>query len=158
MTFAQKKFSSGISLIEIVLAVAIISIIAAVVVISLSGFRIDQQMDNTQAEILTLFNEAKARTIASVDSSSFGVHIESSRVVLFKGDAFTEPSSDNKEVNIDSRLELANISLSGGGNDVVYSRLTGDVTAFGSFDLRVVSDITNTRAFSITKTGIIGTD
>ena len=44
-------------------------------------------------QALSVINEARVKAVSSEDYSHFGVHLESGRIVFFKGDIFTEPTS-----------------------------------------------------------------
>jgi Tfp pilus assembly protein FimT len=151
-------YQKGITLVEVLLVVALLTLFSTFVIISFSGLRQNQALKNAEEELRALFIEAKSRTLGSEDSSSFGVHLEASRAVLFKGETFTEPSDDNKEYTLNSSVELVNITLSGGGSDVVYERLTGGVSTAGTFILRRVADTTDFVTFTITQTGVVSVE
>ena len=104
-----------------IVAIAIGAVlVAAVVVISFSSFRNSKIVDISADQILSVINEARVKTVSSEDYSRFGVRLEAGRVVLFKGDIFTEPSSSNVQTTLSSLVEISNISLNGGGADIIF--------------------------------------
>ncbi len=152
------KKNSGATMIDVLIAIVVLVIISAIVVQSFSKYRKEQTFKTTVENVVSLFNEARSKTLLSYNSSSYGVHVESGRVVLFKGTSFTEPSSDNREITLDSRLSIASISFTGGGANVVFDRLTGATTNDGSFIIRITSDTSTQKTVTVTKTGIVSTN
>lgn len=152
---SERIISRGITVAEILVSVTVLAIITVMVIIALGNFRTSQAMNDAEERIVTLFDEAKSKTIASENLSQYGIHLESNSVVLFSGATYVTAASSNKTYTLDALLEIVNISLAGGGDDVVYEQLTGGVDEYGTFDLRVIEDTSNSRTFTITQTGII---
>jgi len=150
----QKIKQNGFSLIEIIIAMAIGAVLVAVVVISFSSFRNSKTVDISADQILSVINEARVKSVSSEDYSRFGVHFETSRVVLFKGDIFTEPNSSNTETLLSSLAEISDISLNGGGADMVFQKLTGKTSNGGSLRVRLKSDNNKYKTISVKSTGI----
>ena len=153
--FTLKEKKLGFSVIELLVVIAIISGLSAMALLSFSGFRNAQNLRNSQADIVSLFSESKTRTIASEDSSTFGIYLESSRVELFKGGTFSEPLSTNNQITLPSSIELSDITLSQGGNSIVFDRVSGAVGNYGTFVMRLVADTSESRIFTISQAGII---
>ena len=150
----QKIKQNGFSLIEIIIAMAIGAVLVAVVVISFSSLRNSKTVDISADQILSVINEARVKSVSSEDYSRFGVHFETSRVVLFKGDIFTEPNSSNTETLLSSLAEISDISLNGGGADMVFQKLTGKTSNGGSLRVRLKSDNNKYKTISVKSTGI----
>ena len=146
--------NSGFSLIEIIAVIAIGAVLVAVIVVSFSSFRNSKTVDITADQVLSVINEARVKTVSSEDYSRFGVHFETSRVVLFKGDVFTEPNSSNTETPVSPLVEISNISLNGGGADIVFQKLTGKTGNYGSLRVRLKSDNNKYKTISVKSTGI----
>jgi len=145
----------GATFIELMIAVAIIVILSAIVANPLAKYRKDQLQKTAVEDVTALLNEARSRTLLSDGSSQYGVHVESSRVVLFKGASFSEPSSNNTQITLNSALSIASINFIGNGADVVFDRLTGATSESGSFRLGLASDSSTQKVITITKTGIV---
>ena len=150
----QKIKQNGFSLIEIIIAMAIGAVLVAVVVISFSSFRNSKTVDISADQILSVINEARVKTVSSEDYSRFGVHLEASRAVLFKGDIFAEPNSSNIETLLSPLVEISDISLNGGGADIVFQKLTGKTGNYGSLRVRLKSDNNKYKTISVKATGI----
>jgi len=150
----QKTKQRGFSLIEIVIAMAIGAVLVAAIVVSFSSFRNSKTVDITADQILAVINEARVKSVSSEDYSRFGVHFETSRIVLFKGDIFTEPNPANIETILSPLVEISNISLSGGGADIVFQKLTGKTGNNGSLRVRLKSDNNKYKTISVKSAGI----
>lgn len=151
-------YSRGISVIEILIVIAVIGILVAIVVPNLTRFRNEQALKNTSADIISLLNEARSNTISSVNSSQYGVYFESGRAVLFVGSTFTEPNSTNKELSFSSAVTIQSsggISLNGGGSTVVFSRISGDTSNYGTITIQLVSDSSRQKIITIGQTGLV---
>ena len=146
--------NSGFSLIEIVIAMAIGAVLVAAIVVSFSSFRNSKTVDITADQILAVINEARVKSVSSEDYSRFGVHFETSRAVFFKGDIFTEPNPANIETILSPLVEISNISLSGGGADIVFQKLTGKTGNNGSLRVRLKSDNNKYKTISVKSAGI----
>lgn len=151
--------NKGISIIEVLVVISILSIISAIVVPRLSGFRNQQVLKNTTEDIVSLLNEARNNTISSKDSTNYGVHFESDKVILFRGLSF-DSSTVNKEIKLDSSVtipEEVGINLQNGGGDIIFERITGDTVndEYGTIVIQSTKDENAQNIISISKIGII---
>src|SRR3990167_9483205 len=122
--FKIKKNKKGFTVIELLIVVTIMALLIAVVLPGFSSFRKSQILSNSSEEILSSLSRARSETLASVSSSEYGVHFDSDQVVIFKGTIYTTPNSSNEIIKIVSPATISN-NLSGGGNDVYFSKLYG---------------------------------
>src|SRR5258708_2686684 len=126
----------GLTAIELLLAVIILSIIFMVILGPFARFRDAQAVNSAVEQVNSLLNQARSATLSGKESSQYGVHLEAGRAVYFKGATFAEPSSYNKEITLDSIVNISSINLAGGGSDVVFDQLTGETPEYGSFVIR----------------------
>jgi hypothetical protein len=73
--------------------------------------------------------------------------------VLFEGNSYDSSDTNNRVTDLNSAVTISNITLSSGGSDVVFQRLTGESTVSGSVVLTLVGTTTS-RTISIQATGI----
>jgi len=156
--FKLKDSQHGFSLIEVFVAIAVIGILIGIVFGQISNFRNMQILKTETESVVSVINQARSMTLSSEDSSQYGIHFESSRIVLFKGTGFFEPSLTNQEINLNSSIILSSINFTGGGDDIIFERLTGDTNQDGSFIISLVSDPLKQKTISITKIGIISSN
>ncbi len=148
--FYKKGFTGGFTLMELVVGISILIIIMAFAVFSFSGIKNSQALKNSAQDTVSSINKARAESFASVSSSAYGVHFQSDKVVVFKGTAYSVGNSSNETVNILSPATISSISLSGGGSDVYFNRLTGVPSKTGTV---VVTAGTKTKTITISALG-----
>lgn len=145
----------GFTITETLIVIAIIAVIVTIVVSAFSKFNNNQSLGGAIGEVTSTLNEARANTLASYDNSAYGVHFQTDKVVLFKGGVYSSSDSDNEDVILSSKISISNISLTGGGSDVVFKRLTGKTDQNGTITLSLISDPTKTKTITIHGSGII---
>lgn len=150
----RNKKQKGFSLIEMIIVLAVGAVLVTSVVVSFSSFRNSKIVDVSADQILSVINEARVKTVSSEDYSRFGVRLEANRAVFFKGDIFTESDPSNRETPLSSLVEISDLSLNGGGTDIVFQKLTGKTSNYGSLRVRLKSDNDKYKTISVKSTGI----
>lgn len=143
----------GVTLLEILIAVAIMGFMSAFILAAFSEFRARKTMDASVELALAAFSRAHLDTLSSKNDMRYGVHVESGKVVYFAGLTYASGAEGNVPYTLSSAIEIANISLQGGGSDVLYNRLNGGTDQYGSFDIRVKARPTVKTTITITATG-----
>lgn len=151
-----KNTKGGITLIEVIVIIFLVVIVGAIVFTNLSSFKKEQVLRNTASDIVTFLNKAKQNTLSSVNSSSYGVHFDSNKMVLFTGSVYSSSDTNNEVVEFNSLVSIPAIGglNIGGGSDVIFERLTGD-TVGGTIKLQRNDDNTKYKIINISKTGLI---
>ncbi len=148
----------GFSIVEIAVVTAIGLILLTIVTSALLGLRDIQALNSSVEQITSVINEARAKTLSSENSLNHGVHFESARVVLFEGAVFTEPNATNRELKIPDLVEISSVTLNGGGQNLVFQKLTGETAQYGTIVARLKRDVSQTRTILIKLTGIINVE
>lgn len=144
----------GFSLTEIVIVIAIISMLAALSVVSYSNLNSEQAVQKDAALVLSILNQARSETLSSRNNLQYGVHLASDAVTLFVGDNYSSSTSTNLVYSLNKAVALS-VSLSGGGSDVVFKRLTGETDQSGTVTIALKSSATSTKSLTIYKTGLV---
>jgi len=145
----------GFTLIEILVVIVILLSLVGVSFSAFLNFNKHAAFEVGVHSVVNFLKEARSLTLASRNAEVYGVHFEATRIVLFAGDTFSEPNPDNREYEFKSDVELTTISLTGGGSDVVFDRLTGETAQFGTTTLSRISDASTTKDIIINGTGIV---
>ena len=149
----KKNLVWGFTILEILITISVLLIIISIVISPFSSFR-NRSILNAEVEnVITLLSEARSKTLASLDDSEYGVHFEANRMVFFKGNSFTEPDPDNKEIIFDQTVYISSISLTGVGADVIFNRLIGKTDEDGTITIALTSDPTTNNVIHIYSTG-----
>lgn len=147
----------GASLVEILAALSIIAVMGSIVLAAFGEFRSRKTMDAAVELALSAFSRAHLDTISSKNDKQYGVHIEASKVVYFVGPTYSAAATTNANYLLPSGVEIANISLGGGGSNVLYDRLKGGTSNNGTFDVRVKARTTIKTTITISATGSTST-
>jgi type II secretory pathway pseudopilin PulG len=164
INYFRIKNNKGVSIVEILIVISIIIAIGAIVALNLSKFRDEQALKNTTVDIVTLLNKARQNTLSSLNSNNYSVHFESDKAVLFSGTTYSSSSSDNDPIIFSSAVTIpatGGINISGGGSDINFKRLTGDVingTISSTIIIELVSNPSRQKTITINKTGIISSN
>ena len=142
-------------MIELLIVIAIVGVIAAIGTGAFSRFTAQAALDGTAQQALSVFEEVRARTLASENDQQFGVHIDESQIVLFIGDTYTSGSPTNEVTLFNSRVTASDISLTGGATNVVFERLTGKADVVGTVTFTLASDPTRIKVLRIGRTGVV---
>ena len=136
MNFNQLK--NGFTAIEILLVVALLAAIFLLVEPQFSKIKELQVVKNTTSEIMSSLNKARSDTLASLNSSSYGVHFQSNQVVIFTGSSYSSSASTNKVIVISSPASISSVvfgGVSAGSGDVYFNRLTGSPSTTGTINI-----------------------
>jgi type II secretory pathway pseudopilin PulG len=144
---------SGRSIIEILVIVAIVGILVAIVALPFSRFRSTQALENTTNTIVSVLDQARARTLAGVNDTNYGVHVESGAITLFEGNSYSSGASGNEVYVFESPVTLGSVTVNGGGSDIVFDRLKGTTSDHGTIVVTISG--VGTRTITITATGSV---
>lgn len=143
----QKAFT----LIEILVTLAIILLLILVVLPEFRQLRNSQLLNSSVEEVVSAINKASSNTLASLDSSVYGVHFDSNQMIIFKGEVFDDKALDNEIIQMPNSVTISSISF-GGTTNFYFNRLTNRPSATGSATLSVSS---LSKIISIDATGTV---
>ncbi len=150
--------NKGITILEIIIVVSITIIIVSVVTLNLSNFKKNRTLENTTSEIISFINEARNNTISSLNSNNYSLHFEDDRVVLFSGSVYNSSASDNKTIIFQSSIEISEIDgigLYGGGQNIVFEKITGETNNYGTITIRLKSDTNIYNVINVSRLGVV---
>lgn len=153
-SFFKKTKKSGFTLIEVLVVMVIVGVIAGLILGSLSKYRFEQTLRVEALSIVSIINDARYKTLASLNSSQYGIHINNNSVVSFSGSSYNQNNQSNFVHTLPDGLEIVNISISG-GSDIIFERLNGKTTNVGSFKLVVKNNNSKSRTINISATGLV---
>lgn len=143
----------GASYIEVVLSVAIIGILVSIV---LNPYILERKKNNLRGATLdavALIRQAQGKTLFSENNNKYGVHLQSDKLVLFTGSSYSSNASDNIPLILPANFSIGSISLNGSGSDIIFDRLTGETSQYGTFNILYTGG-TPSATINITQTGL----
>jgi hypothetical protein len=84
-----------------------------------------------------------------------GVKVSSTTATLFEGITYTAGTATNQIVTFDSRVTLASMSINGGGDTIVFDKVTGSTNNYGTIRFYITNASTSSSTVTIGETGII---
>lgn len=118
-------------MVEFILVVALIGILALIAAPYGSRFIGQNELDQRTLEAVDTLRRAQSSSMNGRGGEPWGVHFSSDSFTLFRGDSYNASDPDNETVNLPTRISVSSISLNGGGNDVIFTRVFGDTTNYG---------------------------
>jgi hypothetical protein len=134
---------------------AIILLLAYMALAAFGQFRAKKTMDAAVEVTLAAFSQAHLDTLSSKNSQQYGVHLDTDKVVYYLGPTYVAGAATNISYVLHPVLEIANITLTGGGTDVLFNRLTGGTSQAGTFEVRQKGSTTVKTIITVNGTGAV---
>jgi prepilin-type N-terminal cleavage/methylation domain-containing protein len=147
------KNKKGLSVIEIIVAVAILSSLLTISLYSFFALNRRSAIDVSETKIKSVLSEARSKTLAGDAGTKYGVHFASSSITLFPSNTYSPDSPLNVVTQLDSKVTISNISITGGGLDIIFNRLTGETSQPGTITITGQDDIQ--KIITVYGTGIV---
>ncbi len=159
--FQNKKdrLQTGFTFIEVIIVVLILSVLVAITVSDFVFWSKRIDVDNTTQEFANILRLAQNRTLSSEGSSQYGVYLNTTtsphQYVMFKGTSYaTRDTSADQIYLLQQMLEFFNINL-GGGNEIVFNKLTGASQQSGNLSIRSKLDTSQIKTVYIDSSGTV---
>ncbi len=151
-----RRYNQGITAIELLVVMGIVLVIGAITVPSLVSFRKDQALQNTTNAIVSLLQEARAKTLASYNNTVYSVVVDTTSATLFTGTIYNAQEVTNKIVSYESPVVRQSITLSGGGSTIIFDRLKGTTAQHGTLVVGITGGASKT--ITLSPSGVITRD
>ena len=143
----------GIGLIEVLIVFAVMGVLVLIALPQFSKLKENQVLRTSVSDTVSAVNKAHSRTLASVNSYSYGVHFQSDKVIIFRGTTFSASDPLNEQINIVSPASITNVTLngsSGTSGNFYFNRLSGSPSKTGTITISAAS---STKIITISATG-----
>lgn len=154
----NKSFKNGITIIETILTVAIIGILVIIILPQFSKMKENQVAKNSMGDVASALRGAQSKSLASLDSSEYGVRLEADRVIIFKGKVFSEGAGGNEITDIISPASISNITLNGvsaTAGDLYFERISGTPSKTGTI---TISTPSYAKVVTVSATGAVSSN
>jgi prepilin-type N-terminal cleavage/methylation domain-containing protein len=146
----------GFTLLEIAIAITIGVLLLSLAVIVFSRFLAATEMDQISEEAVSVLREARDKTLAREDNQFYGVRLASSTFTLFRAPTYSAGDPNNVSHSVPNGFSITNISLSGGGTDVIFQPLSGNANTAGTFVVAHDNDVVPSTTIRMYANGTIG--
>lgn len=151
------KNNRGFTMVEMLTVVGIVVIIAAVALPYGSIFLAQSKLQETTLNVVDALRRTQSRSMSGMGGEPWGVHLASTDITLFRGAAYDSGDYENEVIDLPEISPINTISLNGGGDDVIFNRIIGDTSEWGT----IVVDDANSDAqatITISEVGLIEYD
>lgn len=149
----KNERSRGFTALEILIVIAIIGILTATIMPSFMNFRRNSMLNTDTMNLITLINRARLLSVSSKDDEQYGIHLEPSKAVLFKGVTYSAGAPTNETHEFSTGLTLSSFAINGGGSEVLFDKVTGATTQNATTTL-LVTGTTSSTTVLILQTGV----
>jgi prepilin-type N-terminal cleavage/methylation domain-containing protein len=156
MRYAAHKH--GFTTIEILIVLIVSSVLFVVATSAFSRFNKNQALAGSAEDVMSILNKARGQTLASKDDYAYGVHFESDRIILFLGSSYDPVETTNETTLLSALVTITNISLVGGGDDVLFQKLSGKTSESGTITIALTGDTSESTIITVLPTGIAEKD
>ena len=146
------NFKKGYTVLEILIVLAVLSLLISIFLPSFQRIRSNSVLKSTASNIFSALDKARSQGLSSVNSSEYGVHFETQKIVIFKGTVFSPSDINNEEIPITMPAYISLISLTGGAVDLYFDRLSGAPNKTGTVTVSVSS---SSKIITISATGAV---
>ena len=148
---------NGFTLIELLVVVGISTILVGMSFGIFTTFGKRSNVDVEARNIESVLNLSRNRTLASDGEQVYGVHLDlaAGEYILFSGSEYSASDPENEKFKISQQVLISFLDIQGGGSDIVFSRLYGATSQYGSIVLEHQGDSSRTKAICINPSGSI---
>ena len=147
----------GFTLIEILVIIAITIILIGLAIPSYRFFQKESDLINNTEEIINTLRLAQNKTLASEGASQYGIYFDQAtsthQYTLFKK---INGSSSEEVHKLPESIEISEINFNGGGSEVIFDRISGTTSQYGSLTIRLKDDPTKTKTIYVENSGQVG--
>jgi Tfp pilus assembly protein FimT len=136
------KNQRGVSALELITVISITLILIIIVFSKFSSVREGQVIKSAVEGVLSSIDRARGETLSSLNSSEYGVHFQSDKVIIFKGKVFSAGDSLNESIDLTTPASITNVTfggVSGTSGDVYFNRLSGMPSTTGTISINTGS-------------------
>jgi prepilin-type N-terminal cleavage/methylation domain-containing protein len=138
----------GFTLIELLLSVAILTLITGLSLPLYESFVRRNDLDLTTQSIAAAIRRAETYARGARGDSAWGIEIQASSIVLFKGTTFS-----TRDTGFDEAVTLPASVTSSGMSELTFSKLSGTPNTTGTLNLQ--STTNTTRTITVNAEGMV---
>ncbi|PIR39971.1 MAG: hypothetical protein COV33_02345 [Candidatus Zambryskibacteria bacterium CG10_big_fil_rev_8_21_14_0_10_34_34] len=148
------KINKGFSLMEVVVVISILVVVLSITFYFFPKLNKKEVLEKDVSSVVALIRNARVLSVASKNTSPFGIHFENNKIVLFEGGAYVAGNDNEKIVTLSKDVYMSGYLLNLGSPDIVFSRLIGNTSNYGTVTFSLKDDSASTT-ITILGTGVI---
>jgi len=149
-----KNNQKGFTFLEIMLVIAILSITVGFFVLYSNNSQIIADVNNQANIIVSHIRLVQSNADSGYANTASAIHLDTNSYTGFIGPIYNPLDSSNYTMDLPGVLSIQNVSLNGGGSDIVFVSPRGETANYGSFNL-TAADINKSITINISQNGAI---
>lgn len=122
------------TLLELLVSLTLLGVAFTLVVLYAQVAQVRSDLRAQSSTFVSYARLQQSRVNSGQDSEGNGVHLEGNAYVLFTGASYDSMNTSNDTIELPPTLEIQNISLNGGGSDILFSPPHGESTTHGTIE------------------------
>jgi len=149
--------NKGFTLIETIAIVSILIILISIAIPVINNIGEQSSLENTVIEVVNDLKLAKTKTIGSEGNSAWGVYFSTTtphKYIVFKGVDYDARDVSFDEIHaLPKNIAFSSLNLEGGIDEIVFDKITGKTSAFGTIVLDFGSGSSDPKTVYIENSG-----
>lgn len=143
----------GFTLIEVIITAGIIAVLAGLAIPVSNVFLSRNELNSEALKIVDALRRARIQSMSAAEDSIWGVHFTSADYTVFRGPSYNPAEAFNDTFSLPGILTVSGITINGGGNDIIFDRITGNTSTFGTTTIQ--NDALQNRTIIVNQAGTI---
>lgn len=136
----KAKNETGVSLIEIVIAIALFAIIIGASIPMYRNVYTKNDLDTNVSKLLKTIRLTQSRAMNGEGNDKYGLYLDMSSVpnkyVVFKGSSYDPNNAANESYDLSTHITFSNIDLNNGGQELIFEKYSGNTDKYGTIMLK----------------------
>lgn len=147
----------GFTLIELLIVLGVSGIFVAISAGVYTSLRQRSSLELAVREVQSVFQLAREQTLSSEGAQNFGVYVNSAgrEYFLFPGSSYVAGNPDNERFVVPANVNILTPEFQGGGSEMVFDRLTGMTSQFGTLTVQDAGDISRMLRLCVFSSGSV---
>lgn len=146
----MKSTSSAFTLVELLATLSILGLLVALSLSAFANFNRREAIHASSTALAAALRDARARTLASVAGSQYGVKVDADRFTFFQGSTFSSSTASSTAF-----IYSAGVRASSTISTFVFERVTGNSSASGTIDIYQPASSAVAKKVRVQTTGLV---
>lgn len=146
----------GFTFLEMTIVIAIVAIIFALIIPVSRQFQVNALLISEASTLAADLRRSYAAAVAGENDLPHGIHVDGTPTdqwVLFRGATYTSGAPENTVHVLPSSLDITAVTLSGGGQNILFVERRGTTANTGFIIIRAPNG--QTRTVSVNDRGVV---
>lgn len=145
----------GFTLIEVIMVVTLLaSTIGLVTAWTLTSLK-RAELQSTTEVIVGILRKQQTSAMSSKGNLDHGIRLESDQYTIFAGPDYATSSANSRQTfSMPNQLTISNITLAGGGSDLIFNKASGETAQDGTLSITHTS-LSESMTISVNTLGLI---